>query len=181
MSKEEQAAAMAELKQAAEPRECEGFATSNISNLWQFTHIQLVVLCPIASQADNSCIGQAVEEAKSLGQNFCVKTFQGAGVDGKSLREAAQQGEFDIAVMVLNQPSRSDGDLLTSKLGLCDIELHHTAPQKTTFFVGWLVMYVMFYTVTCQDLDPHDKRSLTCRNAVSFCLGTTELSRLHPR
>ena len=27
------------------------------------------------------------------------------GVDGKSLREAAQGGEFDIAVMVLNRPS----------------------------------------------------------------------------
>lgn len=48
---------------------------------------------------------EAVAEAKSLGKNFCVKTFQGAGVDGKSLREAAQGGEFDIAVMVLNQPS----------------------------------------------------------------------------
>eukprot|EP00435_Cladocopium_sp_Y103_P075300 s16_g56.t1 len=48
---------------------------------------------------------EAVAEAKSLGNNFCVKTFQGAGVDGKSLREAAQGGEFDIAVMVLNQPS----------------------------------------------------------------------------
>ena len=48
---------------------------------------------------------EAVAEAKSLGNSFCVKTFQGAGVDGKSLREAAQQGEIDIAVMVLNQPS----------------------------------------------------------------------------
>ncbi|CAJ1368893.1 unnamed protein product [Effrenium voratum] len=53
---------------------------------------------------------KAVAEAKSSGTDFCILTFEGPGVDGKSLREV----ELDIAVMVLNQPSPGSLECLAS-------------------------------------------------------------------
>ena len=47
---------------------------------------------------------QCIMSISHFKQSFFGPTRR-AGVDGKSLREAAQQGEIDIAVMVLNQPS----------------------------------------------------------------------------